>query len=86
MEMRERPLKKRWRFPSKNFGKGGRPITTRQLSRLFHEATGAAGIRKDVTLHALRHSFETRLLERHRYPRCHLAAIESRDHGAWGPS
>jgi len=39
-------------------------MTTRQLNRLFHAAADAAGIKKGVTLHALRHSFATHLLER----------------------
>jgi hypothetical protein len=51
----------RWLFPGTRRGK---PMTTRQLSRLFHEAADAAGIKKSVTLHALRHSFATHLLER----------------------
>jgi integrase/recombinase XerD len=49
------PVQERWLFPSRK--SAGKPMTTRQLSRLFHEATEAAGIKKSVTLHALRHSF-----------------------------
>src|SRR5205823_5103492 len=55
------PLEERWLFPGT---KRGKTMSTRQLNRLFHEAADAAGIKKGVTLHALRHSFATHLLER----------------------
>jgi site-specific recombinase XerD len=51
----------RWLFPGR---REHQPLTTRQFSRLFKEAAKAAGLRKTVPLHSLRHSFATHLLER----------------------
>ena len=64
------PLQERWLFPGTRPGK---PMTTRQLNRLFHEAADAAGIKKGVTLHTLRHSFATHLLER----QTHIRTIQA---------
>ena len=51
----------RWLFPGRN---RHQPLTTRQFGRLFKEAVKAAGLRKTLSLHSLRHSFATHLLER----------------------
>jgi integrase/recombinase XerD len=51
------PVRERWLFPGHRMGKH---LTTRQLSRLFHKTTRAAGITKPVSVHSLRHSFAAR--------------------------
>src|SRR5262249_22644800 len=51
----------RWLFPGRS---KPRPLTTRQFARLFKQAVKAAGLRKTLSLHTLRHSFATHLLER----------------------
>jgi integrase len=65
------PVQDRWLFPSRK--SAGRPITTRHLNRLFHQAVDAAGSKKGVTLHTLRHSFATHLLER----QTHIRTIQA---------
>jgi site-specific recombinase XerD len=55
------PPAERLLFPGR---KKGKPLTTRQFNRLFHQTADAAGITKPVTLRTLRHSFATHLLER----------------------
>jgi integrase/recombinase XerD len=49
-----------WLFPGRN---PVQPMTTRQLNRACHAAADMARIGKPVSMHTLRHSFATHLLE-----------------------
>lgn len=52
-----------WLFPSQ---RAGHPLTTRTVQRACHKAAEAAGLTKNgrqITVHTLRHSFATHLLE-----------------------
>ena len=51
-----------WLFPGRD---PVQPMTTRQLNRACHAAAHLAEINKRVSLHTLRHSFATHLLEQH---------------------
>ncbi len=50
-----------WLFPGQQ---PSDPLTARQLNRVVHAAAMAAGLNKRGSMHTLRHSFATHLLER----------------------
>jgi site-specific recombinase XerD len=50
-----------WLFPGRSHGD---PISPRQINRAMHEAVEAAGIKKRVSPHTLRHNSECRIIPR----------------------
>lgn len=49
-----------WLFPGQS---KGRHLTERSVQKVFEQALSLSGVRKQVSVHSLRHSFATHLLE-----------------------
>jgi integrase/recombinase XerD len=58
-----------WLFPGRHKGKH---VNQGSVQRLFHQLVGACGIRKKASMHTLRHSYATHLLE----AGCDLATLQ----------
>ena len=74
-----------WVFPGRN---PVEPLSARQFCRAVHAAAQAAGIKKHVSPHTLRHSFATHLLEQHvdiRVISDTSGPCQARHHGALHP-
>ena len=59
-DYRRRERGRNWLFPG---GRAGRHLTERSVQKVFKRAAAKAGIRKNVSVHSLRHAFATHLLE-----------------------
>jgi site-specific recombinase XerD len=71
-----------WLFPGRN---PVEPLSARQFCRAVHAAAQAAGIKKRVSPHTLRHSFATHLLEQDTDIRVIQSGAPPRRGCAWRP-
>jgi integrase/recombinase XerD len=58
---RQRQRPRPWRFPARH---GSAPLSPTSLQKTFKAVVRQSGISKDASIHTLRHSYATHLLER----------------------